>query len=211
MTIDPDQATEPETTGATTDSEEETSKPAARPSRPAPPARSVAVPLTTLAWSAALALAVIVSLTLTGFLVSARSDLAAHETTARDQAHAEQVATDYAVGASTVNFTEFNTWVTRLKSNTTPALSTKFEASAPKLQDLLTPLKWTSTGTPISAKVMSESNGAYKVNVFVNVSSTNAQNPEGAQTTVTYNVTVDRNADWKVTDVGGMDGALPLK
>ncbi|WP_328408842.1 hypothetical protein [Nocardia sp. NBC_00403] len=63
--------------------------------------------------------------------------------------------------------------------------------------------------TPITAKVMSEQDGIFKVNVFVNVSSTNAQSPEGAQTSVTYNVTLDKNSGWKITDVGGVDGALP--
>lgn len=29
--------------------------------------------------------------------------------------------------------------------------------------------------------------------------------------TVTYDVTVDSGAGWKITDVGGMDGALPLR
>ncbi|MEV6431475.1 hypothetical protein [Nocardia sp. NPDC051463] len=41
------------------------------------------------------------------------------------------------------------------------------------------------------------------------MSSTNAQSPEGAQTSVTYNVTLDKNSGWKITDVGGVDGALP--
>ncbi|MBL1079404.1 hypothetical protein JK358_33865 [Nocardia sp. 2] len=173
--------------------------------------RSVAVPLVTLGWSAAVTVAILVAFVASGFLIAARDDLADRDATAGHRAHAEQVATDYAVGASTVNYTDFGAWVTRLKAETAPALATKFDASAPKLQDLLVPLKWTSTGTPIAAKVMSEQDGTYRVNVFVNVTSTNAQNPEGVQTTVTYNVTVDRNADWKVTDVGGMDGALPLK
>ncbi|MEV6275235.1 hypothetical protein [Nocardia sp. NPDC051832] len=173
--------------------------------------RSVAVPVTTLAWSGAVAVPVVVSVLLGGYLLSARNELADRTAAAADQAHAEQVATDYAVGASKVDFADFGAWVIRLKANTAPALATKFDASAPKLQDLLVPLKWTSSGTPIAARVQREQNGAYTVNVFVNVTSTNAQSPEGAQTTVTYNVTVDRNADWKVTDVGGMDGALPLK
>ncbi|GAB0107294.1 hypothetical protein JMUB6875_62880 [Nocardia sp. JMUB6875] len=173
--------------------------------------RAVSVSVRTLAWSAAVAVPTITALVLGVQLVSAHDDLSARAATAADNAHAEQVASDYAVGASTVNFADFDSWVARLKKNTAPALATKFESTAPKLQDLLTPLKWTSTGSPISAKVVSESAGVYKVNVFVNVSSTNAQNPDGARTTVTYNVTVDRNADWKVSDVGGLDGALPLK
>ena len=73
------------------------------------------------------------------------------------------------------------------------------------------PLKWTSTGAAIDATVASEAGGIYKVNVFLNVTSTSAQTPQGAQTTVTYNVTIDSNANWQITDVGGMDGALPVK
>ncbi|WP_306363486.1 hypothetical protein [Nocardia sp. CC227C] len=177
--------------------------------RPAP--RSVAIPLTTLRWAAAVAVVTVVAVALGVLLLLARNDIAERDAVAADDVRAEQVATDYAVGASTVNFADFNAWVVRLKNNTAPALANKFDASAPALQEIITPLRWTSTAMPITAKVVSESGGVYKVNVFVNVSSTNAQNPDGAQTTVTYNVTVDRNADWKVTDVGGMEGALPLK
>lgn len=175
------------------------------------PTKSVSIPITTLAWSGAVTVATIIALVLGGFLMAARSDIAHREAINTDNARAEQVATDYAIGASTVNFADFNAWVARLKDNTAPALANKFDTTAPALQELITPLKWTSTAAPISAKVASESSGIYKVNVFINVSSTNAQNPQGAQTTVTYNVTVDRNSEWKVTDVGGMDGALPLK
>lgn len=173
--------------------------------------RAVSVPVRTLAWSAAVAVPAVTAVALGVALVSAHGDIAHRDTVAADNTRAEQTASDYAVGASTVNFADFDSWVARLKKNTAPALSNKFDSTAPKLQDLLTPLKWTSTGSPIAAKVVGESGGVYKVNVFVNVSSTNAQNPDGAQTTVTYNVSVDRNADWKISDVGGLDGALPLK
>ncbi|WP_228538899.1 hypothetical protein [Nocardia sp. XZ_19_385] len=147
-----------------------------------------------------------------GFLwISAKGDLDEKNAQAADDRHAEQIATDYAVGAATVNYQDINAWVAKLKANTTPQLANKFDATAPKLEQILVPLKWTSTATPITAKVISDDNGVYKVNVFVNVSSTNAQSPEGAQTTVTYNVTLDQKSDWKITDVGGVDGALPLK
>ncbi|MFI6213424.1 hypothetical protein ACIBCD_15660 [Nocardia brasiliensis] len=173
--------------------------------------RSVSISVPTMIWTVVTASLTVLALVLGGFLISARADLGARDSAAADDKHAEQIATDYAVGAATVNFADFNSWVGKLKANTTPALATKFETTAPKLQEILTPLKWTSTATPVTAKVISESAGVYKVNVFVNVTSTNAQDPSGAQTTVTYNVSVDRNADWKITDVGGMDGALPVK
>ncbi|WP_246023495.1 hypothetical protein [Nocardia yunnanensis] len=164
-----------------------------------------------MAWAGATTALGLTAIALAGFLVSARSEICSRDAAAADTKHAEQVATDYAVGAATVNFADFNAWVGKLKANTTPALANKFDTTAPKLQEILTPLKWTSTATPITAKTTSESGGLYKVNVFVNVTSSNAQNPDGVQTTVTYNVAVDRNSDWKITDVGGMDGALPVK
>jgi len=156
----------------------------------------------------ALVIAVCVS---TGFLWSARGDLADQKDRAAADKKAEQVATEYAVGAATVNYQDIPSWVAELKANTVPQLANKFDATAPKLEQILVPLKWTSTAAPITAKVMSDQGGIYKVDVFVNVSSTNAQSPEGAQTTVTYNVTLDKKSDWKITDVGGVDGALPLK
>ncbi|MFC9892673.1 hypothetical protein ACFVMC_03180 [Nocardia sp. NPDC127579] len=179
------------------------------PARPS--GATVSVPLASLVLGAVAVLCAILA-GLFGFLwMSAKGDLDDMNTQAADDRHAEQVATDYAVGAATVNYQDINAWVAKLKANTTPQLANKFDATAPKLEQILVPLQWTSTAAPITAKVISEDNGVYKVNVFVNVSSTNAQSPEGAQTTVTYNVTVDQNSDWKITDVGGMDGALPLK
>ncbi|MGY4098526.1 hypothetical protein ACW2Q0_03010 [Nocardia sp. R16R-3T] len=43
--------------------------------------------------------------------------------------------------------------------------------------------------------------------MFANASSTNVQSPECAPTTVTYNVTLDMNSDWKIIEVGGVDSA----
>ncbi|WP_280503027.1 hypothetical protein [Nocardia farcinica] len=71
------------------------------------------------------------------------------------------------------------------------------------------PLRWQSTATPITAKVTSETGGIYIVSAFVNVTSSSAQNADGTQATVTYTVTLDKNQDWKITDVGGLDGAMP--
>jgi Mce-associated membrane protein len=173
--------------------------------------RSVSLPLATLAWSAVTAVLTITVLALAILLVAARGDISDRNVAADNAHHAEQVASDYATGAATVNFADFNTWVSALKANTTPALASKFDTTAPKMQEILTPLQWTSTATPVTAVVASSTGGIYQVNVFVNVTSTNAQAPEGTQTTVTYNITVDSNADWKISDVGGMDGALPVK
>ncbi|WP_433578207.1 hypothetical protein [Nocardia brasiliensis] len=176
---------------------------------PVKDARTVSIRLSTIATGAALAGLGAATVVFASLWFSARGDLSDRDAAAAANQHAEQVATDYAVGASNINFQDVNSWVAKLKTNTTPQLANKFDATAPKLQDILVPLKWTSTSTPITAKVMNTDNGIYKVNVFLNVTSTSAQTPDGAQTTVTYTVNVDPNNGWKVADVGGVAGALP--
>ncbi|MGX1806101.1 hypothetical protein ACWIGI_10345 [Nocardia sp. NPDC055321] len=154
---------------------------------------------------------IVTSCVLGGFLWSARSELNSQNDRTADERRAEQVATDYAVGASSINYQDVDPWLVKLKANTAPQLANKFDATAPKLQQLLVPLKWTSTSSAIDAAVASETNGIYKVNVFLNVTSTSAQTPDSTQTTVTYTVTVDKNSSWQITDVGGMEGALPSR
>ncbi|MBF6150091.1 hypothetical protein FHY52_00540 [Nocardia nova] len=173
--------------------------------------RTVSLRLSTVATAAVALIAVAVIAVLAMFLWSARGDISAREAADSDRAKAEQVASDYAVGASTIDYKNANAWLGKLQAGTSAQLADKFKATAPQLEAILTPLQWNSTAQPITAKVMSESNGVYKVDVFLNVSSTSAQTPQGGQTTVTYNVSLDRNSGWKITDVGGMDGALPLK
>uniref|UniRef100_UPI0032AF71E2 hypothetical protein n=1 Tax=Nocardia brasiliensis TaxID=37326 RepID=UPI0032AF71E2 len=182
--------------------------PAAAPA-PAWDARTVSIRLSTIATGAARVGLGAATVVFASLWFSARGELSDRDDAAAANQHAEQVATDYAVGASNINFQDVNSWVAKLKTNTTPQLANKFDATAPKLQDILVPLKWTSTSTPITAKVMNTDNGIYKVNVFLNVTSTSAQTPDGAQTTVTYTVNVDPNNGWKVADVGGVAGALP--
>lgn len=176
-----------------------------------PSRRSLSISVSTMVWSAATFALATIAIVLAVLLVGARGDITDRDVATADTLHAEQVATDYAVGAATVKFDDFDAWVARLKANTSPALANKFDATAPKLQQILTPLQWVSTANPIAAKVKSETGGIYNVDVFVNVTSTNAQNHDGAQTTVTYNVTIDGSADWTITDVGGMDAALPTR
>lgn len=176
---------------------------------PAAPAKTLSLKLSTLGLAAAAVVLIGALVTVSTLWLSARGDLSDRDAKAAAEQHAEQVATDYSVGASNINFSDLNSWTGRLKANTTPALGNKFDATAPKLQEILVPLKWTSSATPVAAKVVGHDNGLYQVDVFLNVTSTNAQNPDGAQTTVTYNVTVDPNNGWKVSDVGGTALALP--
>ncbi|MGW3544239.1 hypothetical protein ACWDNI_27385 [Nocardia niigatensis] len=174
-------------------------------------ARTVSVRLSTVLTAAAVAVPLIVSIVLGALYWSAKSDLAERDSKAADDRHAEQVASDYAVGASTIDYKDTKAWLGRLQAGATPQLAAKFEATGPQLEQILLPLQWTSKAVPLSSSVTSESGGIYKVNAYVNVTSTSAQSPDGAQTTVTYSLTIDRNAEWKITDVGGLQNALPTK
>ncbi|MFW0787850.1 hypothetical protein AAFP35_25420 [Gordonia sp. CPCC 206044] len=138
-----------------------------------------------------------------------RSQLSADQTAAADRAHAERTATNYAVGAATTDYKDLDAWFDRLRANTTQQLSTKFDATKAQLQQILVPLNWDSKATPVASVVSSENGGVYKVNAFVNVASTSKQAPDGVTTTVTYTITLDKNAGWKITDVGGLDGIMP--
>ncbi|WP_433564900.1 hypothetical protein ACQP1O_06175 [Nocardia sp. CA-151230] len=177
---------------------------------PAPtPGRTVQLKVSTLVTACAAVLLIGALVTVIVLWQSARGDLNDRDTQAANDKHAEQVASDYAMGAANLNFSDFNAWTARLKSNTTPALASKFDATSSKLQEILVPLKWTSSPTLLSSQVTDRDNGAYKVNVYLNVNSTNAQNPDGVLTTIYYTVSVDPRSEWKVTDVGGIDLPLP--
>ncbi|WP_232283200.1 hypothetical protein [Gordonia alkanivorans] len=171
--------------------------------------RTLSVSMSALGWAITVVAVTAVAIAFAALYFSARADISAEQRRAADTSHAERIAADYATGAATIQYSDMGGWLNRLKANTTPQLANKFDATAPKLDEILAPLKWSSTASPIAAKVISESNGIYKVNVFLTVNSTNSQSPDGGQTTVTYSITLDRNNDWKITDVGGIDGALP--
>ncbi|WP_280364486.1 hypothetical protein [Nocardia wallacei] len=197
----------------TTATDEDTARttPEDRPEPSAPQPRTLSIRLSTVLLTAAIAGLLIATVVFAGLYWSARSTLADRDARAADDRRAEQIATDYAVGASTIDFHDVKGWITRLQAGTTPQLSAKFDATAPQLEQILLPLQWTSKATPLSAAVTSESGGIYKVNAYLNVNSTSAQTPDGAQTTVTYSLTIDRNDGWKITDVGGLQNTLPTK
>ena len=170
---------------------------------------TVAIRISTVLVSVAIIALLVLSIVFGYLYFSARSELSDRDTAAADNRHAEQIASNYAVGASTIDFHDVKGWLAHLKDGTTPQLSAKFDATAPQLEQILLPLQWTSKATPLSAAVTSESDGIYKVNAYLDVTSTSAQTPDGGRTTVTYSLTIDRNSGWKITDVGGLQNALP--
>lgn len=176
-----------------------------------PTPRTVSLRLSTVLVTATIGVLVAAVIAFAALYFAADATLAEREARAADARRVEQIATDYGVGASTIDYRDVRAWFTRLRAGTTPQLAAKFEATAPQLEQILLPLQWTSTATPLSATVTSESGGIYKVNAYFDVVSTSAQTPDGTRSTVTYSLTVDRGADWQITEVGGLQNALPTK
>ncbi|MFD6397680.1 hypothetical protein [Nocardia sp. NPDC060249] len=173
--------------------------------------RTVSVRLSTVLVTGTIGLLVAAVVTFATLYFSARATLAERDARAADTERVEQIATSYGVGASTIDYRDVPAWFARLETGTTAQLAAKFDATAPQLEQILLPLQWTSKATPLSAEVISEAGGIYKVNAYLDVVSTSAQTPEGTRTTVTYSLTVDRNSDWQITEVGGLQNALPTK
>ncbi|WP_228566725.1 hypothetical protein [Nocardia sp. SYP-A9097] len=196
-----------------TDNDVEVTTAAIDPEKPTPglAERTVSLRLSTILTALALVALLVATAVFAAMYISAESKLSERDSSAAADRHAAEIASNYAVGASTIDYRDTKAWLSRLQSGTTAQLSAKFDATAPQLEQILQPLQWTSKATPLSATVTSESGGIYKVNAYLNVSSTSAQTPDGAQTTVTYSLTIDRNAEWKITDVGGLQNALPSK
>ncbi|MCC3313541.1 hypothetical protein [Nocardia africana] len=130
---------------------------------------------------------------------------------AADSAHAESVASDYATGAAAMDFHDLAAWRARLTRGTTPELSNRLTQASNSMEQIITPLQWTSTAKPLAAKVRSESDGRYTVSCFVNVLTKNRQAPDGIDSTATYQITLDSTHDWVITDISGIDGALGTK
>lgn len=130
---------------------------------------------------------------------------------AADSAHAEAVALNYATGAAAMDFHDLAAWRGRLTAGTTPELSHRLTQASNSMEQIITPLQWTSTAKPIAAKVRSVSNGLYTVNCFVDVTTRNQQAPDGIDSTATYQLTIDANHNWVISDISGIDSALGTK
>ena len=130
---------------------------------------------------------------------------------AANNAHAEQIALDYAVGAAKIDFQDLGPWKKNLVEKTTAELKEKLSSAATSMEQILVPLQWKSTAVPLVAKVRSHTNGIYVVDTFVGVETKTMQAPEGLQSTATYSITIDSNHDWQISDVGGIGAVLGQK
>lgn len=160
---------------------------------------------------ALVSLLVIAVVVLGWLLMSKNDELSSLKSAASDDRHAEEIASNYAVGAAEMDFTKTDEWKSRLIAGTSPELANRLTQAATSMEQITAPLQWTSTSTPITATVRSETDGTYVVDVFVNVITKNNQAPEGVQSTATYSVTIDSSSDWLITDVGGIGAMMDDK
>lgn len=143
--------------------------------------------------------------------VGANAKLDEQARQAADNSRAERIALDYAVDAAKINFQNLNTWKKNLVKNTTPELKDKLDSAGTSMEQILTPLQWNSTATPLVAKVRSNANGIYVVDAFVSVETKTTQAPDGVQSTATYSITIDSTHDWEISDVGGIGSVVGQK
>lgn len=170
--------------------------------------RQVSISVRTLVLGGLIA-ALVVAVGVLGWLYrDASSELAAQARQTADNAHAQQIALDYATGAARMDFRDLSGWKARLVAGTSPELTAKLAEAADSMEQILAPLQWESTAQPLAAIVRSNSGGIYVVDSFVSVLTKTTQAPEGLQSTATYSVTLDSGQEWQITDVGGIAGVL---
>jgi Mce-associated membrane protein len=203
------EVTEPESTAVTETTD--TAK-AAEDTMPSTDQRSrrtinYSIKLSTLAVGAVMVAMIAGLITLGWQLHDARSDLSQIRATTSDRERAEQIATDYATGAAQMDFRDLQGWRARLIQGTSPELSDRLTKAASSMEQIIAPLQWTSTATPITAVAQAGPDGTFSVDCFVSVMTKNSQAPDGISSTATYKLTIDSRNDWKITEISGIDAA----
>lgn len=141
----------------------------------------------------------------------ARNQLAAVTETQETDARAEDIAKKYAIGAATIDYQNLAAWRSALTAGTTNELANQLREASTQFEQVVVPLQWQSTATPLGTIVAANKDGLITVNVFVNMITKSTQRPEGIPSTATYTLTIDTKQDWKISDVRGMDAALSGK
>jgi hypothetical protein len=186
----------------------ETTKFEAPASRPGKAARRVSLSLRTIVVALVICLLAATAAVFGWLYLGAHNRLAAQALETSNEARAEGIASDYAVHAAEMNYQDFGAWKVNLVNGTSQDLKDKLLKAADSMEQVLTPLQWQSSAKPLATKVRSDAGGVYTVDSFVSVLTKTMQAPEGLQSTATYSVTIDNNANWQITDVGGIDSAL---
>jgi hypothetical protein len=173
--------------------------------------RSVSFSLRSLTVGVVMVLLIVAVATMGWLYVGARHQLDAQATESANAKHAEKIALDYAVSAATMDYKDLQAWKVKLVAGTSPELNGKLSNAGTSMEQVLVPLQWSSSARPLAAKVRSNTGGVYVVDSFVSVDTKTIQSPDPLQSTATYSITIDRNNNWLITDVGGIGSALEPK
>lgn len=176
-----------------------------------PSQRRVSLSVRSLAVTAVIIALVAAVGVMTWFYLGAQRKVDAQAAQAQGNSHAEMIALDYAVNAAAMNFKQLDAWKTKLVAGTSPELKEKLTKAGTSMEQILVPLQWNSTSSPLAAKVISQNGGIYVVDSFVSVLTQTLQNPDPLRSTATYSVTIDSNHGWQIADVGGVGAAVGQK
>lgn len=172
------------------------------------PRRRVSISLRSLATGALITVLLSAIGTLAWLYLGAQHTLDAQARQSENNAHAEKIALDYAVNAAVMDAQDINAWKTKLVAGTTPELKEKLAKAANSMEQILVPLQWASTASPLVAKVRSNSGSSYIVDAFVSVQTKTVQAPDPLQSTAAYSITLDASKDWQISDVGGIGAVV---
>ncbi|MGV9584333.1 hypothetical protein [Nocardia farcinica] len=140
----------------------------------------------------------------------AAGELAALRAQLDTDAAAQRVAADYALGVSQVQSGDLEAWRSSLRRGVTEQLAAKLSAAVDVVGPWLRQVDYSATAEPLAATVQRRDGDLYVVQVFVDMTSRSSQTPEGVVATAAYTVTLNRAADWTITDVGGVAPDLPV-
>jgi hypothetical protein len=110
-----------------------------------------------------------------------------------------------------MNFQNLGVWKDKLVAGTSPELKDKLTNAATSMEQILVPLQWNSTASPLAAKVRSNTGSTYVIDAFVSVQTKTMQAPDPLQSTAAYSITIDASKEWQITDVGGIGAMVEAK
>jgi len=196
-----DDSSSPETDKAAPDVPVDTGPAGKKPSRQP---RSISFSVRSLAIAVVIALAAVALGTMTWLYITAQGKLDEQARASDSDTRAEKIALQYAVKAATMDFKDLQGWKVNLVAGTSQELNNKLSDAAKSMEQILSPLQWSSTAEPLVAKVRSRNGGVIVVDCFVSVQTKTVQAPDPLQSTATYSVTINSNDNWLITDVGGI-------
>lgn len=196
-------ATEPEPEDPSPATARTTRAAVAQPAKP--PARATVLTVV----STVVVMALVAAAVTFGVLwMTKSSELDAVNRAAADRAAAEKAAATYAVGASTFDYRDLTPWRNAMTTGVSPELKTKIESVVGAMNQLLQPLQWGSKATLRDAVANSQSGSMYKVSVYLQIVATNVQVPAGRTFTTVYDITLDKDKHWEISDSGLPSDAL---